>query len=117
VEPDEIADWALAHGFRKTGHAAYSAWHEGWEYQILLRRDYFFVNRISPSGWKHNHVRTGYEHVRINEFDVLENLTEAFVRAMWNDDADPPPWFTPEFIEHAREVMIPTWESRVARYR
>jgi hypothetical protein len=117
VEPEDIAEWALTHGFRKTGHAAYSAWHRGYEYQMLLKRDRFVVNRINPAGYKENWGRMDYEHLWVNEQGVLEPLVEAFVRAMWHSDAAPPPWFTEEMIEHARDVMIPTWEERIARYR
>lgn len=117
MHPDDIAEWALTHGFRKTGHAAYSSWHNGYEYQILLRRDRFLVNRLHPSGYRDNHSNSSYEHVWINEQGVLDCLVEAFVREMWHDDAEPPPWFTDEMVEHAREVMIPTWESRIGRRR
>jgi hypothetical protein len=117
MEPEDIAEWALNHGFRKTGHAAYSAWYGEYEYQMLLRRDVFLINRLHPAGYKENYARLSYEHVWVNEQGVLECLVEAFVRRMWHDDAAPPPWFTEEMIDHAREVMIPTWEERIARYR
>lgn len=103
--------------FRKTGHAAYSSWFDGYEYQILLRPEQLVINRLHGQRWKTNFARMGYEHVRVNEQDVLDPLVEAFVRGMWHSDHEAPPWFTEEMIEHAREVMIPTWEERLARYR
>jgi hypothetical protein len=117
MEPDDISEWALSHGFKKTGHAAYSAWYGEYEYQMLLRHDIFVINRIHPAGYKDNHARLDYEHVWVNDHDVLDCLVEAFVRRMWHDDAESPPWFTEEMVEHARNVMIPTWEERIARYR
>lgn len=116
MEPSEIIDWALSHGFRQTGSNAYSARHEGQEFQMVLKKDRFLCQRLYPGGHPENISMMDYPSLCIDEFGMLQGagLAEAFVRSMWNSGRSAPVWFTPEYLDHAVNEMIPRWEEAIA---
>jgi hypothetical protein len=118
LDPAEIEKWALSHGFRQTGANAYSAMHEGYEYQMLLRKDIFQLQRKRSGRVLDGFARSEYRNLHIDEHGMLANagLCDAFVRSIWRG-GEPPVWFTSEFTAHARETIIPGWEAALATMR
>ena len=118
MEKSEVENWALKNGFRQTGSNAYSAHHEGVQYQIVLKKDRFISQRVFK-GHTENMSNTDYQLMEIDEFGMLQGagLSEAFVRKIWHNDSSAPIWFTKEYHDHAINHMIPKWEEAVSAYR
>lgn len=118
MKPSDVVDWALAHGFRPTGTNAFSCIYEGTEYQMLIQRDGYVLNRKLPGGAVHSRSKADFDGLHIDEFGMLQggSLAEAFVRKHWRDNLPMPQWITPEYREHAVNVMIPDWEARISRF-
>ncbi|BCB22394.1 hypothetical protein [Bosea sp. ANAM02] len=118
MKPPEVIEWALAHGFRPTGHNAYSCSYEGTEYQILIQNGGYRLNRKAPGGRVHSSSKAAFDGLHIDEFGMLQggSLAEAFVRKHWRDSLPMPPWITPEYRDHALNVMIPDWQARISRF-
>lgn len=118
MKPSEIIDWALTHGFRTTGTNAFSCRYEELDYQILIQRDAYVLNRKLPGGAIQGRSKAGFDGLHIDEFGMLQGggLAEAFVRKHWRDGLPMPPWITPEYRDHAINVMIPDWEARISRF-
>lgn len=118
MKPSEIIDWALGHGFRSTGTNALSCDYEGAEFQILVQRDSYVLNRKLPGGAIQSRSKTGFDGLHIDEFGMLQGggLAEVFVRKHWRDGLEMPTWITPAYRDHALNVMIPDWEARISRF-